>query len=124
VLVVEDHRDSAELVYTVLTNANAHVRTVSSVADAIAAFARERPDVVVSDLEMPDEDGFALAARIRGGEPADAERVPLVALTAHGRASDRERSLAAGFDMHVAKPIDPAELVAVVRTAVQRAVSR
>ncbi|MGH7278168.1 MAG: response regulator, partial [Candidatus Rokuibacteriota bacterium] len=86
---------------------------VGGVEAALAAIEAAPPHVVISDIAMPDADGYTLIRRIRGldGERA---RIPAVALTAHARADDRRRALMAGFQVHLAKPIDPAELAAVV----------
>jgi CheY-like chemotaxis protein len=85
---------------------------VSDVDAALRAIAADLPDVAVSDLAMPMEDGYSFVRRVRSLRETDARRLPLVAMTAHARAEDRHRVLDAGFDRHVAKPIEPAELVA------------
>ena len=112
VLVVDDEDDARELVRRVLAESGAEARTAGSVAEALEQLARERPDVVVSDLGMPGEDGFQLIRSIRAGEGEP--RLPAVAVTAFARAEDRERTLAAGFDAHVAKPLDLRELLGVL----------
>jgi CheY-like chemotaxis protein len=113
-LVVDDDIDGLELTEAILARAGAEVRTART-ADAALALVREwRPDVVVSDIEMPGEDGYSLLRRLRA-LPADAGgATPAIALTAYGRPEDRERCLAAGFAMHVPKPADPGELIAIV----------
>jgi CheY-like chemotaxis protein len=81
---------------------------------------RWRPDVVVSDIEMPEEDGYALVRRLRAMPPDAGGRTPAVALTAFNRPEDRIRSLRAGFTIHMSKPVDPDELVAVIANLAAR----
>lgn len=114
VLAVDDDRDSIEMVRTILDHAGAVTEVASSVAHAVERLAEFRPDVILSDLEMPDEDGYSLIRRIRGLPPERGGLTPVAAVTAYGRVEDRVRTLSAGFDTHLAKPVDPAELVAVV----------
>jgi CheY-like chemotaxis protein len=94
------------------------VRTAGSTAEAIAALEEWDADVLVSDIGMPDEDGYELIRKVRAGFGARPE-VPAVALTAYARFEDRMRALQAGFQMHVPKPVEPAELVAVVHSLLQ-----
>jgi CheY-like chemotaxis protein len=113
-LVVDDDIDGLELTEAILARAGAEVRTART-ADAALALVREwRPDVVVSDIEMPGEDGYSLLRRLRALPPDAGGATPAIALTAYGRPEDRERCLAAGFAMHVPKPVDPGELTAIV----------
>jgi CheY-like chemotaxis protein len=114
VLVVDDDPDALELVAAVLTSAGAETRTVRSARGALTMLETWRPDVVVSDVEMPEMDGHAFVAALRARDAAHGGRVPAVALTAYGREEDRVRLLAAGFQMHLAKPFEPAHLVTVV----------
>ena len=111
VLVLDDDGDMRDLIKMILEDAGATVFAAGSVSVAIGAFDQAIPDVAVSDLAMPGEDGYAFAQRVRTAENEAARRVPLVAMTAYARAEDRRRVLAAGFDRHVAKPIEPEELV-------------
>ena len=110
-LVIDDDPDALDLFSRLLQRAGAQVRTASSARDAQAAMTAVPFDVVLSDIEMPGEDGMALIQRLR----ADRSPIPVVAVTAYGSPEDRVRLLAAGFDAHLAKPIDAAELVAVVQ---------
>jgi signal transduction histidine kinase/ActR/RegA family two-component response regulator len=114
ILVVDDELDALDLATTILTAAGADVRTCASAAEALRVFTEWRPDVLVADIEMPDEDGLALIRKIRALPPDEGGKVPAVALTAYGRAADRIRTLSAGFSMHVPKPVDPAELTVIV----------
>jgi PAS domain S-box-containing protein len=110
VLIVEDHDDARELIEGVLENAGARVLSAATTREAIARTIDVRPDVLVADLGLPGEDGYALLARIRTAYPD----LPALALTAYARESDRERTLAAGFQHHVVKPVDPQDLVQLI----------
>jgi CheY-like chemotaxis protein len=114
VLVVDDESDTRELLATVLTQLGAVVVTASSGEEALALLARERPDVLLSDIEMPGSDGYTLIRRVRSLPPEQGGRVPAAALTAYARAEDRLSALLAGFQVHMAKPVQPAELAAVL----------
>jgi len=114
VLVVDDEEDARALIAAVLEHAGATVRTASSAAEALAAIHAEVPDVLLSDIGMPGETGYDLIRRVRALPPSAGGQVPAGALTAYARDDDRRKALAAGFTMHVPKPIDPSELVAVV----------
>jgi signal transduction histidine kinase/DNA-binding response OmpR family regulator len=111
VLILDDDPDMRDLIVMILEDAGATVREASAVKEACDALAIEAPDVVVSDLAMPGEDGYAFAKRVRASAVEAIRGVPLVAMTAYARAEDRRRVLAAGFDRHVSKPIEPEELV-------------
>jgi len=110
VLVVEDHDDARELIVRVLEGAGAWVTAASTTRQAIERAAREAPDLLVADLGLPGEDGYVLLSKIRARYPD----LPAIALTAYARTSDRERTLGAGFDRHVIKPVDPGELVRII----------
>ena len=114
VLVVDDEEDSREIVRVILERHGATVLTAGSVSEAVALHSRERPDVVVSDIGMPEEDGYALVRKIRKLRPEDGGDTPAVALTAFARSEDRRLALMSGFQMHVVKPAEAAELVTVV----------
>jgi len=113
-LAVDDDRDSVDLIRTILINAGAEVRVSVSAAEALKIVRDWRPDVLISDIEMPGEDGYELIRKVRSLDAESGGRLPAVALTAYGRAEDRHRSTSAGFNMHVPKPVDPAELVTIV----------
>ena len=117
VLVVDDEPDARELMREMLAMCGVDVTTAGSSDEAVAAFGRERFDLLVSDVAMPGEDGYRLLARLRalphGGLPA-------MALTAYARPEDRERALAAGFQAHCAKPVEPARLVALMADLARR----
>jgi signal transduction histidine kinase/ActR/RegA family two-component response regulator len=114
VLVVDDDQEGAELAATILARAGAEVRSCDSAATALGALIEWRPDVLVSDIEMPGEDGYTLIRNVRALAAANGGATPAIALTAYGRPQDRVRALAAGFNMHVPKPVDPGELTAIV----------
>ena len=114
VLVVDDDAEGLALATLILIDAGAEVRGVSSTADAMTLLESWSPDVLVTDLEMPGEDGFGLLRRARRLTTLRGQRLPALALTAYGRTEDRIRVLGAGFNLHLAKPVNPAELVLTV----------
>jgi PAS domain S-box-containing protein len=114
VLVVDDDADGLELAALVLVNAGAEVRASPSPAAAMAVLEDWPADVLVTDLEMPGEDGMSLLRRARRVMALRGRRLPGLALTAYGRPEDRMRALAAGFNLHLGKPVSPAELVLAV----------
>ena len=114
VLIVDDSEDSLEMACVALENAGASVTCVATAEAGWAAFRGRRPSVVLCDLAMPDHDGYWLLARIRALSPNAGGRVPVAALTAHASGGTRAKALAAGFDKHFAKPIDPLDLVQAV----------
>jgi CheY-like chemotaxis protein len=118
VLIVDDEEDARDLLAAVLSGSGATVVVTSSAAEGFDALTRNRPDVLLSDIAMPDEDGYSLIRRIRALPPEQGGRVPAIALTAYARLEDRKKALAMGFNIHLAKPVDPRILVSVVRTLV------
>ncbi|MBM4442991.1 MAG: response regulator, partial [Candidatus Rokubacteria bacterium] len=113
VLVVDDDPDARELLAMILEECDAEAVTAGSVPEALRRFDDKTPDVVVSDISMPERDGYALVRELRR-RAAGGPRVPMIALTASARGEDRHRALAAGFDVHVAKPVEPAALADIV----------
>lgn len=114
VLLVEDDMDSRELVAAIVQGAGASVRAVGTAAEAFAALSEFRPQVLVSDIAMPDEDGYGLMRRVRALDAARGGDTPAIALTAYTRVEDRTRALGAGFTTHVAKPVNPSDLIAAI----------
>jgi signal transduction histidine kinase/ActR/RegA family two-component response regulator len=114
VLVVDDEPDARDLLVSILENANAAVSVASSAKEALQLMSETRPDVLVSDIGMPIDDGYSLIKSVRALPASRGGRVPAVALTAYARMEDRTRALLSGFNMHVAKPIDPTELLVVI----------
>src|SRR5215470_12491644 len=123
-LVVDDDDDARELIERALTQYGAGVVAVSSAAEAYALIAatppQERPDIMVTDIGMPGEDGYSLMRRVRELERERNSYTPAVALTAYGRTEDRIQALMAGFQTHIVKPVDPAELAAVITSLIRR----
>jgi signal transduction histidine kinase/ActR/RegA family two-component response regulator len=120
ILVIDDEDDARTLARRVLEERGAQVVTVSSAAEAMATVDDSSPpSVIVSDIGMPEQDGYDLIKLVRD-LPGEAGRVPAVALTALARAEDRKRALSAGYQRHVSKPVDPAELVAVIASVAGR----
>ena len=120
VLVVDDDPGSNAVVSAVLASRGVEVRTAGSTPEALEIAGRWVPDVLVSDIAMPGEDGYALLEKLRARE-RDLGRIPAIALTAYAGTAERVRVLAAGFEAHLAKPFDPAELTAAVEDAASRA---
>ena len=118
--MVDDEPDAVDVLATVLRLAGAHVIPALSAEEALAQIAAEGPDLVISDPAMPDEDGFALIRAVRRLAPDAGGRTPVIALTAHARTEDRFAALAAGFDMHLAKPIESRELVLLATNLLRR----
>jgi PAS domain S-box-containing protein len=119
--VVDDEANARELITSVLESHGARVTAFASAGDALEMLTSERrPDVLVCDLAMPGEDGFSLIHKLREWEKANDDVLPAIALTAFGRVEDRTRALYAGFQMHIAKPVEPVELVIVVRSLIER----
>lgn len=114
VLVVEDDADARDLIQAVLEAGAAEVSCTGTVADALNVLPAFQPHVILSDIGMPDEDGYALIRRVRALTPEQGGETPAAALTAFARAEDRHRALEAGFQEHLAKPVDPAELLSTV----------
>jgi signal transduction histidine kinase len=120
VLLVDDEADAREVLSTMLQQAGAIVLSVPNAADALALLDREAFDVLVSDIGMPGEDGYALIRSVRQRAIDSGGRIPAAALTAYARTEDRLRALAAGFQIHVPKPVQPEELVTVVASLAGR----
>jgi len=127
VLVVDDQEEARVILTEELSEYEAQVITVSSGAEALAILSRppdgRRPDVLILDIAMPDEDGYAVLKKMRALEAeqgAVAYHTPAIALTAHARVEDRLRALNAGFQMHVAKPVEPTELAVVILSLIKR----
>ena len=116
VLVVDDDRDTLDTLWMVLKECGAEVRTADGAASALEVLGDWRPDALVSDIGMPGEDGYSLIAKVRALSRDQGGQTPALALTAYARSEDRVRALSAGFQMHMAKPVEPAELVAMVST--------
>ena len=114
VLLVEDDADTRELVTTMLREFGARVVAVNSAKDALASIQREVPSVVVSDIGMSVENGYDLIRQVRALAPEKGGSIPAVALTAYAGPTDRRRALLAGFHVHLAKPVEPDELLAVI----------
>jgi CheY-like chemotaxis protein len=118
VLVVDDARDGRELIARILTDCNARVRIAGSAREAFEALRADRPDVLISDLGMPEFDGFELIGWVRGLPRELGGQVPAIALTAFARPEDRLKALEAGFSTHISKPVEPSELIATVASVV------
>jgi len=120
VLIVDDDSDTLKLMTTALTRREANVTAVASAGEAIQAIARKRPDVLVSDIAMPGEDGYGLIEKVRSLENGEAESLPAVAISAYAKDEDRKRALSAGFQIYLSKPVELTELISVVARAARR----
>jgi len=119
VLVVDDEPDSRTLIERLLVNSGAKVVTAASSEEAMQALLRQAPDVLVSDIGMPGEDGYTLIRRVRTSA-AQVAQIPAIALTAYARIEDRVKAIQAGYQLHLSKPVEPIELLAMVNSVVQR----
>jgi PAS domain S-box-containing protein len=123
VLAVDNDSDARDLIKTILTQYGAVVETAGSTSQALTFFERPeewRPELLISDIEMPEADGYQLIRKLREMESRRGRRAPAIALTAYARTEDRLRSLSAGFDMHVTKPVEPMELLTIVASLTGR----
>ena len=116
IVVVDDERDARELLRSLLTTYGAEVMICSSAGEAFEAVRREKPDLLVSDIGMPEEDGYSLIAKIRRLPETEGGKTPAIALTAFARIEDRIHALSQGFQMFVPKPVEPNELIAAIRS--------
>ncbi|MFB2767937.1 response regulator [Pelatocladus sp. BLCC-F211] len=120
VLVVDDDTDTQEYVATVLQDSGAEVTAVASVQLALLAIAKSLPDILISDISMPEEDGYTLIRTIRKLQPEQGGNLPAIALTAYARSQDCQQALDAGFQMYVTKPVEPNQLINSVAKLMQR----
>jgi CheY-like chemotaxis protein len=120
VLVVDDEIDSRHLIGRLLQDCGAEVVEAKNAAEAIDAVRANRFSVIVTDIGMPDVDGYELLRRIRAMTPGEGGKIPAVALTAFARSEDRTRAMRSGFLAHVAKPVEPSELLATVAAVTSR----
>jgi len=121
ILVVDDDPDTREVVRAILEDAGADVVTTASAAETRAYLQQSHPDVLIADIGMPKEDGYALLRSVRALAPDEVSQVPAIALTAHARPEDVEQALSSGFQMHLAKPVDSSRLLSAVTTTLLQA---
>jgi PAS domain S-box-containing protein len=120
VLAVDDEADARQLIKRILTKRGALVETAGSSEDALKFLRQTKPDVLITDIGMPGEDGYAVIRKIRQLGAKDGGNIPAIALTAFARSEDRRRAILSGFQMHIAKPVEPSELVAMVASLANR----
>jgi CheY-like chemotaxis protein len=122
ILVVDDEADARDLLAIRLQQYGADVITAASAKAALASLGQQesRPDLIVSDIAMPGEDGYTLIRQVRAREPEEGGRIPAIALTAYSRTKDRVQALAAGFQMHMPKPVNAAELAIAITSIIGR----
>lgn len=120
VLAVDDEPDARLLLTAMLEQCGAEVRTCQSAEEALVQIRAFQPDILVSDIGLPEEDGYSLIKRLRAAEAGTGKRLPAIALTAFARTEDRLQALASGYNMHVPKPVEPAELLLVIASLVSQ----
>ncbi|HLH31829.1 MAG TPA: response regulator [Terriglobia bacterium] len=120
ILVVEDDDDTRELLKVLLETQGAVVTTTASVQEALTAYDRSRPNVIVADIGMPDYNGYTLIGRVRARDREKGKPVPAIALTAFTTAIDRDTVLSAGFQVHMPKPFEPSRLISVIADLVAK----
>ena len=114
ILVVEDDNDTRELLRVLLQGDGGIVRAVPSVQEALSAYDRSRPDVIVADIGMPEYNGYTLIGRVRARDREHRTMTPAIALTAYATSIDRDTVLSAGFQVHMPKPFEPDKLISVI----------
>jgi len=114
ILAVDDQADTLEVIEAILTRCGAEVQTRRSTSEALEAVRTWHPDLLVADIGLPEEDGYALIERVRNLPADQGGNTRAVALTAYARVEDRMRTLSAGYHMHVAKPVEPLDLVTIL----------
>jgi CheY-like chemotaxis protein/anti-sigma regulatory factor (Ser/Thr protein kinase) len=119
-LVIDDEPDARDLINWVLANSRAEVVTAASASEGLSLLKSERPDIVISDIGMPEKDGYYFIREVRQLALPEGGKTPAIALTAFARSEDRTRALLAGYQIHLAKPIEPQELLATVASLVGR----
>ena len=123
IIAVDDDADARDLLTAVLSAHGADIRTAASVAEGLALMQDgPPPDLLLCDIEMPQEDGYGMIAKVRRLAASEGGSIPAVALTAYARGDDQRRTLMAGFQRHMAKPVDPLELVATLASLAGRPV--
>ncbi|HEX8249163.1 MAG TPA: ATP-binding protein, partial [Pyrinomonadaceae bacterium] len=115
VLIVDDDNDARLLLTTIIEKSGADILTASSVAEALETLKNFRPHILISDIGMPGEDGYSLIRKVRALYPEEADKISAVALTAYAREEDKTLALEAGFQMHIAKPVNPEELLSTLK---------
>ncbi len=120
-LVVDDEPDARQIISTVIARTGAEVKACESASEALATLEYWMPDVLMSDIAMPGEDGYSLINKIRSLPAERGGRIPAAAFTAYAREEDRKRALAAGYQMHIAKPVSSGQLVAMIAHLAGRA---
>jgi CheY-like chemotaxis protein len=114
VLLVDDELETREIISTVVQRTGAEVKSCASAREALNELVEWRPDVILSDIAMPDEDGYSFINRVRALPQNECGNTPAAALTAYAREEDRKLALAAGYQMHIAKPIGAGQLVTMI----------
>jgi CheY-like chemotaxis protein len=122
-LVVEDETDTLEFLRRLLTTHGATVLTAATAGEALSLVQDAKPDLMISDIGLPEMDGYDLIQNVRR-QPSPGRDIPAIALTAYARSEDRTRALRAGYQAHIAKPVEPNELLAMIASFVELTVAR
>ena len=120
ILIVDDDADARDAMRTILAACGADVATAVSAIDAFDVLQQGRPDLLISDIVMPDADGYALLRRVRAPDTGERGLIPAIAVTGHAYPADRQRALGAGYQLHLTKPLAPSDLLQAVRTVTGR----
>jgi CheY-like chemotaxis protein len=120
ILIVDDEADSRDLITAVLVQSGAEVKGCETASEALAAIQLWRPDLLISDIGMPVEDGYSLIKKVRELGEEQYEQIPAVALTAYASMEDRDRAISAGFQTHLAKPVEPEDLLTTIASLTGR----
>ncbi|MBF2064312.1 MAG: response regulator [Calothrix sp. C42_A2020_038] len=120
ILVVDDDQDSQELLAFMLEQEGAETKTVSSAVEALKVLIQWQPDILLSDIGMPQVDGYTLIRQVRNLPREQGGHIPAIALTAYAGEVDRETALSSGFQQHIAKPIDPVECISVIMKLLEK----
>ncbi|RUT05952.1 hypothetical protein DSM106972_031580 [Dulcicalothrix desertica PCC 7102] len=120
ILVVDDDQDSQELLAFMLEQEGAEIQTASSALEALSLVTQWQPDVLLSDIGMPQMDGYTLIRQIRNLPKEQGGEVPAIALTAYAAEADKETALSSGFQQHIAKPVDPVECIGAIIQLLQK----
>ena len=120
VLLVEDDDDSRKLLGTILKRYGARVTSTKSAAEALNVFSDDVPDILISDIGMPDQDGYEFIQKLRALPPEKGGQTPAIALTGYASRKDKERAFAAGYQQHIAKPIEQTDMIAAIARLVGR----
>jgi CheY-like chemotaxis protein len=120
ILVIDDELDARELIRRILTQCDASVIAAASANEGLELVSVEKPDVIISDISMPEKNGYQLIAEVRNLSTEDGGTIPAIALTAFAHAKDKAKVMSAGYQRHLSKPVDSAELIAAINSLIEQ----